>query len=117
MRNIFVTGTAGYIGSIVTELLIKEGFNVTGIDNFQMGKEGGVNKDMKFYFGNYGDEGLLNKIFQENHIDIVFHFAAETTIDYCMSNPDRYFRNNVINGINLLDVMRKHGCNKMIFSS
>lgn len=117
MHIIFVTGVAGYIGSVVTEILMNSGFEVIGIDNFQMGKHSAVNQNIKFYEGNYGDAILLKEIFSNHKIEIVFHFAAETTIDYCMTNPDRYFRNNVVNGLNLLDVMKEFGCKKMVFSS
>lgn len=117
MANIFVTGVAGFIGSVVAEQLLAENYNVIGVDNFQEGKPSSVKDSIAFYEGNYGDKELLNIIFSNHKIDYVFHFAAETTIEYSMSNPSIYFQNNVVNGINLLDAMLKFGIKKLIFSS
>lgn len=117
MMNILVTGAAGFIGSVVTELLVESAHNVIGIDNFQLGKKTAVNKGIIFYEGNYGDPKLLEQIFSKVKIDIIFHFAAETIIDFCMVDPSKYFQNNVVNGIVLLDCMRKFNCDKIIFSS
>lgn len=117
MNKILVTGAAGYIGSVVTEMLVDSGFEVIGIDNFQEGKPSAVNSDIKFIEGNFGDENLLRNVFSQNNIEIVFHFAAETTIDFCMTDPSKYFQNNVVNGLNLLNVMREFKCEKIVFSS
>lgn len=117
MKTILVTGTAGFIGSVVTEFLIAGGYNVIGIDNFSSSKKAGVNKSIKFYEGDYGNPDLLNKIFSESKIDYVFHFAAETTVDFSLTNPRQYFHNNVVNGLTLLNKMMEHGCNNIIFSS
>ena len=70
-----------------------------------------------FYEGDYGDEDLLRDIFSKHEIDAVVHFAAETTIEFSMTDPGVYFHNNLVNGIILLDVMRESGCERMIFSS
>lgn len=115
--NILITGVAGYIGSVVCELLLEQGHQVTGIDNFQEGKQSSVNKNIKFYEGDIGNQDILNKIFSENRVDLVFHFSAETTIEYSMTDPYKYFQNNVINGIVLLEAMKKHNCRDIIFSS
>lgn len=117
MKTIFLTGAAGFIGSVVTEQLINEGYEVIGIDNFQEGLPSNVNNNIQFYEGNYGDKLLLNKIFAQHRIDCVFHFAAETTVELSMSDPLIYFNNNVVNGLNLLEVMLKYDIKKMIFSS
>lgn len=115
--NILVTGVAGFIGSVVTELLLGDGHKVIGIDNFQEGKSTSVNKDILFYEGDYGDRELLNKIFSNYEINCIFHFAAETTIEFSISNPSIYFKNNVVNGINLLEEMLRFDIKKIIFSS
>lgn len=117
MSTIFLTGCAGYIGSVVTEFLVDRNFEVIGIDNFQDGNAGALSKDMVFYEGDFGYTELVTKIFTSHRIDCVFHFAAETTIEFSMSDPSKYFHNNVTNGITLLDTMRKYECNKIIFSS
>jgi UDP-glucose 4-epimerase len=117
MMTILLTGAAGFIGSIVTEQLLNKGLDVVGVDNFQEGYSTNVNKDIIFYEGNYGDKILLNEIFSNHKIDCVFHFAAETTVEFSMTDPLLYFDNNVVNGVSLLEAMIKHGVKKMIFSS
>ncbi len=112
-----VTGGAGYIGSVCVELLLKQGHAVVVVDNLQEGHREAVLPDAIFYEGDFGDKELLRRIFQAHGIDGVIHFAAETTIAFSMTDPGLYFRNNLVNGITLLDVMREHGCDRMIFSS
>jgi len=115
--KVLVTGGAGYIGSIVVEELLRHGISVIAIDNLQEGNRKAVLPEAKFYKGNLGDKHLLNEIFTNHKIDAVLHFAAETTIEFSMTNPRIYFENNVVNGITLLNVMHEHKCNRFIFSS
>ena len=117
MSKILVTGTAGYIGSVVTEMLVEKGFDIAGIDNFQEGKKAAVNKNIRFYEGDFGSVDLLDKVFSENKIGCVFHLAAETTVEYSMSDPSAYFQNNIVNGLSLLNLMRSRQCHDIIFSS
>jgi len=115
--NILVTGGAGYIGSVVVNVLLRNGHFPIIIDNFQEGNFWSVPKEAKFYYGNIGNERLLDKVFTACKIDTVLHFAAETTIKFSMTDPKIYFENNVVNGITLLNAMLKNNCNKFIFSS
>jgi len=115
--SLLVTGGAGYIGSIVVEQLINRGHDVVVIDNFQEGNREALLPEVKLYEGDFGNKNLLAEIFSANDIQAVLHFAAETTIEFSMTDPGRYFHNNVVNGITLLDVMREFGCNRFIFSS
>jgi len=117
MKKILVTGGAGYIGSICVEELIKQGQDVIVVDNLQEGHRQAVSSDADFYQGDFGNKAFLEPIFKRHDIEAVMHFAAETTIEVSMSDPQIYFANNVINGIHLLDTMKKYGCKKMIFSS
>lgn len=117
MKTIFLTGAAGFIGSVVTEQLLKNDYEVIGIDNFQEGLPSNVNKDIIFYEGNYGNKVLLNEIFSKYKIECVFHFAAETTVEFSMTDPLLYYNNNVVNGVSLLEMMLKFDILKMIFSS
>ena len=117
MKKILVTGGAGYIGSICVEELLVQGYEVVVIDNLQEGHRAAVMPEAVFYEGDYGDEDLLRDIFSKHEIDAVVHFAAETTIEFSMTDPGVYFHNNLVNGIILLDVMRESGCERMIFSS
>lgn len=115
--SLLITGGAGYIGSIVVEQLLKKGDEVVVIDNFQEGNRKAVLPEAKLYEGDFGNKTLLTKIFEENKIEAVLHFAGETTIEFSMTDPGLYFHNNVVNGITLLEVMRQFGCNRFIFSS
>ena len=115
--NLLVTGGAGYIGSICVELLLEQGHKVVAVDNFQEGHREVVLPEAVFYEGDFGDQELLREIFQAHAIDSVIHFAAETTIEFSMSDPGLYFHNNLMNSITLLEVMREFGCKQMIFSS
>jgi len=117
MKKILVTGGAGYIGSICVEELLVQGYGVVVIDNLQEGHRAAVMPEAVFYEGDYGDVALLRDIFSKHEIDAVVHFAAETTIEFSMTDPGLYFHNNLVNGIILLDVMREYGCERMIFSS
>jgi len=114
---LLVTGGAGYIGSICIEELLRQGNKVVVVDNLQEGHREAILPEAVFYEGDYGDKGFLREIFSTHEIDSVIHFAAETTIEYSMTDPGLYFRNNVLNGITLLDVMREFGCDRIIFSS
>jgi len=115
--TILVTGGAGYIGSIVTEELLRQKHAVVVVDNLQEGNRKAVLEDAIFYEGDFGGGELLESIFNKHAIEVVIHFAAETTIEFSMTDPAKYFTNNVVNGITLLDVMRKHDCSRFIFSS
>lgn len=115
--SLLITGGAGYIGSIVTEQLINKDYEVIVIDNFQEGNRQAVLPEARLYEGDFGNKILLTKILEQNRIDAVLHFAAETTIEFSMTDPALYFHNNVVNGITLLDVMRDYGCDSFIFSS
>jgi UDP-glucose 4-epimerase len=115
--NILVTGGAGYIGSITSELLLAEGAKVVVIDNLQQGHMQAVPRGAVFYEGDFSDADQLGRIFSEHQIDAILHFAAETTIEYSMTDPAKYFDNNFVRGIALLDIMRKVGCGRIIFSS
>lgn len=115
--KILVTGGAGYIGSITSEILLEEGHEVIVVDNLQQGHRDALLQGVAFYEGDFGDVDVLKNIFTKHDIDAVFHFAAETTIEFSMTDPGLYFHNNTVNSITLLDVMRKFDCKKMIFSS
>ena len=115
--NILVTGGAGYIGSIVSEQLLLRNHRVIVIDNLQGGNRGALLPEAAFYEADFGDTEILGKIFQKHDIDVVFHFAALTIVEFSMTDPGAYFTNNLVKGITLLDVMREYDCDKFIFSS
>jgi UDP-glucose 4-epimerase len=117
MNYILLTGGAGYIGSITTELLINRGYKVIIIDNLQEGSPLSVSNKAIFFNGNFGDSDLLKKIFLEYKIDFVFHFAASANVPDSVLNPSEYYFNNLINTLSLLNTMKEYSINKIIVSS
>ena len=115
--NILVTGGAGYVGSIVTEELLRGTHQVIVVDNLEQGHKGAVLPKAEFVIANIRDAQSLDDIFRRFKIDAVMHMAAETVVEYSMTDPKRYFQNNVVGGINLLDTMLKHNVYKFMFSS
>lgn len=115
--NVLITGGAGYIGSIVVEQLLLLDHRVIVVDNLQEGNRVAVLSEAAFYEADFGNKEMLGGIFRKYAIDAVFHFAAETTIEFSMTDPGKYFANNLVKGITLLDAMRHYGCDKFIFSS
>jgi len=115
--NVLVTGGAGYVGSIVAEELVKEGYKVIVLDNLKQGHKGAVLPEAEFALADIGDAQALDNVFRRFKIDAVMHMAAEAAVEYSMTDPERYFRSNIVGGINLLDTMLKHDVTKFIFSS
>ena len=115
--TILVTGGAGYIGSICAEALLQQGHEVIIVDNLQEGHREAVSPESIFYEGDFGDRSFLENVFRRHAINAVMHFAADTRVETSMEDPGQFFRNNLANGITLLDVMRDMGCKRIIFSS
>lgn len=104
--QILVTGGAGYIGSVIVHKLVKAKYDVIVIDNLVQGKKEYLPSCIKFYYGDIGDEILLNEIFSGNEITHVIHCAAYSNVSESMSNPLKYFNNNIYKFIKLLDIMK-----------
>lgn len=117
MKNILVTGCAGFIGSVTCEILIEQGYVVTGIDNFSSSYERNVNKKMYFFKGKIGDKGLLEHIFSQANIECVMNFAGESIIGKSMTDPYLFFDTNVSQTLVLLEAMRKFKVKNLIHSS
>lgn len=124
MKNIFVTGCSGYIGSHTSVELLENGYNVIGLDNFSNSKPVVLDKifeitgkKIKFYEGNMLDKHILNKIFSENTIDAVIDFAAFKSVGDSTKKPIEYYINNVSSVLTLLDVMKEYNVKNLIFSS
>lgn len=124
MKNIFVTGCSGYIGSHTCVELLENGYNVIGLDNFSNSKPVVLDKifeitgkKIKFYEGNMLDKDILNKIFSENTIDAVIDFAAFKSVGDSTKKPIEYYINNVSSVLTLLDVMKEYNVKNLIFSS
>ena len=114
---ILVCGGAGYIGSHTVRQLIDKGEEVIVVDNLETGYIEAVHPKAKFYNVDIRNEEDLNKVFEENEINEVIHFAANSLVGESMSNPLKYFNNNVHGTEVLLRVMIKHDVNKIVFSS
>lgn len=115
--SILVCGGAGYIGSHTVYKLIEQGKDVVIVDNLQSGHMGAVNPKAKFYKGDIRDASILDKIFTENNIESVMHFAANSLVGESMEKPLLYFNNNVYGMQILLESMVKHNIKNIVFSS
>jgi UDP-glucose 4-epimerase len=117
MKNILVTGGAGYIGSHAVKALLNSGYNVAVFDNLSKGHAKAVDMRAVLVKGDLCDVVLLDKVFGEGKFDAVIHFAGYIEVGLSMKEPAMFFQNNLINGINLLEAMRKYGVKNIIFSS
>jgi UDP-glucose 4-epimerase len=115
--NVLVTGSNGYIGSVVTDELISKGHKVVALDNLSRGHKEALNKNARFIHADIGNEYYYENIFPSYQIDAVVHLAAVTSPELSMTNPSIYFKENVVSGIKLLDAMNKFNVKKIIFSS
>ena len=122
--KILVTGGTGYIGSHTCCELLDSGYEIVVIDNLSNSKIEVVDKikeitgkDFKFYEGNCCNKNILTKIFEENKIDAVIHFAGLKAVGESVKLPLKYYRNNLDSTITLLEVMNKYNCKKLVFSS
>ncbi|WP_322924138.1 UDP-glucose 4-epimerase GalE [Paenibacillus campi] len=113
---ILVTGGAGYIGSHTVAELLERGEDVVVIDNLLTGHHAAV-LGGNFYEGDLRDKALLARIFAENNITAVIHFAASSLVGESMQNPAKYYDNNVYGAMCLLEEMNKAGVNNIVFSS
>ncbi|RTZ62857.1 MAG: UDP-glucose 4-epimerase GalE, partial [Verrucomicrobia bacterium] len=115
--DVFVAGGAGYIGSICVEELLNAGHEVTVFDNLSEGHRVAVDERAQFIEGCLSDRGTILNAVASSRAEAVMHFAAFAQVGESMTDPSKYFRNNVANGINLLDAAVEAGVKKFIFSS
>ena len=122
--KILVTGGTGYIGSHTCVELLNVGYDVVIIDNLVNSKKDVIDKietitgkEITFYQGDVRDEVLLNKIFSENKIDAVIHFAGLKAVGESVQKPIEYYQNNLDSTLVLLKVMKENNVKKIIFSS
>lgn len=114
---ILITGGAGYIGSVTTELLRARGEQVVVLDNLSRGYRDAVAPEIPFYEGKVGDRELVARIAREHDIDACVHFAAFAYVGESVSEPTLYYENNVAQGINLLGALVTAGVRRFVFSS
>ncbi len=122
--KVLLTGGAGYIGSHTAVELLERNYEVIIIDNFSNSKKDVIDKikqitkkDVKLYEGDVRNKDLLHKIFKENKIDAVIHFAGLKAVGESCQKPLMYYDNNLISSINLLEVMKEENCKTLVFSS
>lgn len=115
--NLFVTGGAGYIGSVTSEMLLDGGHRVTVFDNLERGHRDAIDRRAKFVKGDLRDRSAIMKAMKAAKPDAVMHFAAYALVGESMEDPNLYFRNNVVGGQNLVEAMRAADVPKIIFSS
>ena len=115
--HILVTGGAGYIGSVVSEQLITDGHDVVVYDNLAKGHRNAVVGGAEFVHGDLLDPETLHRTLKNNRIEAVIHMAAYSLVGESVTDPAKYYHNNVAAGLVLLDVMRECGVNKIVFSS
>ena len=122
--QVLLTGGTGYIGSHTAVELIKSGKDVVIVDNLSNSKEEVIDKikqitgkQVKFYKADILDKVAMDKIFTENEIEAVIHFAGLKAVGESVEKPLEYYHNNIVGTLVLLDVMKKHNCKKIVFSS
>lgn len=116
MIKILVVGGAGYIGSHMVDMLHQNNYEVIALDNLSTGYQDAI-LDTTFVNVDLADTIALEKCFSEHQFSAVMHFAAFMQVGESVQQPAKYYRNNVVNTVNLLDVMLRHNVNKFIFSS
>jgi UDP-glucose 4-epimerase len=115
--QVLVTGGAGYIGSVVTEVLLREGHTATVYDNLSKGHRDAVVAPATLVEADLLDVASLRHALLDHHIDAVVHMAADSLVGESMTDPPKYYRNNLQAGISLLDMMRYCGVTNLVFSS
>lgn len=114
---ILVCGGAGYIGSHAVAQLLAQGEDVIAVDNLQKGHKEALLDGAKFYNGDIRDLAFLDQVFTENKIEAVMHFAANSLVGESVEIPLDYYDNNVGGALSLLQTMKKHNVDKIVFSS
>ncbi|MFK7901563.1 MAG: UDP-glucose 4-epimerase GalE [Nitratireductor sp.] len=114
---ILVTGGAGYIGSHMVWELLDNGEEVVVVDNLTTGFDWAVPNHAKLMIGSVGDRPFMRKVFRENDIEAVIHFAGSVVVPESVADPLKYYDNNTANTRNLLEVINEVGLDKLVFSS
>lgn len=115
--RVLVTGGAGYIGSHVSAELIRQGDDVIVYDNLYQGHKAAVDPQAVFVQGDLADRAALNAVFDAHAIDAIMHFASYTLVGESWEKPFLYLRDNVVNGLNLMETAVEHGVKRFVLSS
>jgi UDP-glucose 4-epimerase len=114
--NVLVVGGAGYIGSHMVKRLQQDNYSVTTLDDFSTGYRDAIIGG-KLVEGSLADAALLDRVFAENRFDAVMHFASFIQVGESVAQPAKYYANNLVNTLNLLNAMLKHRVSRFVFSS
>jgi UDP-glucose 4-epimerase len=115
--RLLVTGGAGYIGSVLTDVLVEKNHDVTVFDNLSRGYRDAISPQASFVQGDLADTTLVLTTLRERRIDAVIHMAGDALVGESMTNPGRYYRTNLVAGLSLLEAMRDAGVKPIVFSS
>ena len=115
--SILITGGAGYIGSVTVERLREKGASVVVVDDLYRGHRSALHPNVPFYEGKTGDRELIGEIAREHKVDSCVHFAALAYVGESTTEPERYYENNVEQGIALLSSLLQTGVRRFVFSS
>src|SRR5215813_1696082 len=115
--KVLITGGAGYIGATAVRLLAKRGHEVTALDNLSQGHREAVPAQVRLVIADLSDRETLSTLFRESRFDAVMHFAAAAVVGESMQFPERYFRNNVTNSLNLLECCAANKVSRFVLSS
>ena len=115
--NVFVTGGAGYIGSVCVEELLNAGHEVTVFDNLTEGHRSAVDPRARFVQGQLSEVSTIHQALTQSKPEAIIHFAANALVGESMTDPGKYFRNNVASGLNLLEAAVQNKVRKFVFSS
>ncbi len=116
-RRVLVTGGAGYVGSVCSEELLRQGFEVTVVDDLSTGHRHAVPEGAEFCQMDIGDAARMREVFAAKTYDAVFHFAAKALIPESVTNPAAFYQANVVAAAALIDAVREAGIRRFIFSS
>ena len=115
--RVLVTGGAGYIGSVVVEELIRDGHDVVVYDNLYKGHRGAITEGAEFVEADLLDTDRLRAALRESQTEAVIHMAADSLVGESVEHPAKYYRNNLVAGLSLLEAMRDAEVKRLVFSS
>jgi UDP-glucose 4-epimerase len=116
-QRVLVTGGAGYVGSVCSEELLRQGYEVTIVDDLSTGHRHAVPEGAEFFEMDIGDAAGIRKVLAAKTYDAVFHFAAKALIPESVTNPALFYQVNVVAATTLIDAVRDAGIKRFVFSS
>lgn len=119
-RKILLTGGAGYVGSHTVRYLLKLGYHPSQLivfDNLRRGHRNSLPAGVRIIKGDLLNKSSINEVFRTKNISSVIHFAAYAYVGESIENPELYYKNNILGGLNLLEAMRQNSCREIVFSS